>query len=168
MEEFLNNHGKGCLISSIVAAVVVLTLIFVPANFIRHADSGSVGLLIDYGTLTGGQPSVRIVPTNQYVWVNSFGGQAFVEYSTQQQSLVMTANQTEGEVNGDDSIRCQDTNGITVRLDVTVQWQVNAQNAQALYLKVRDMALAGNFNNDVTSRIVPPIVRGAIATACST
>ncbi|MFL5624210.1 MAG: SPFH domain-containing protein [Ktedonobacteraceae bacterium] len=165
--KFLGDHKKGCLTTALVVILIVVALIVIPTNFIRKADAGNVGLMVDYGTLTGGKPTIHIVPTNQFVWVNTFGGQAFYEYPVAQQTLVMTAHQNEGEVQGDDSVSCQDANGITIRMDVTVQWQVDASNAATLYLKKPNTQLRGDFNNDIESTVVRPIVRGAIGTACS-
>lgn len=165
-ETWWKKHKVGCISVPIIALLLIVGLVFY-VNTVHHTDPGNVGIVISYGTLTAGKPAVRVVPTNQYVNINPFAGQTFTEYPTAQQSLVMVKNSSEGEIAGDDSVVCQDKNGISVNLDVTVLWQVDPTQAETLYLLRPNDPLTGSFNSDVESTVVRPVVRNAITESCS-
>ncbi len=162
----LQRYKLGCIAAPIIILLLIVGLIGY-VNTVHHTDPGNVGIVINYGTLSHGKPSVTVVPTNQYVSINPFAGQTFTEYPTAQQSLVMVKNSSEGEVSGDDSVICQDKNGISVNLDVTVLWQVDPTQAETLYLLRPNDPLTGSFNSDIESTVVRPVVRNAITEACS-
>jgi regulator of protease activity HflC (stomatin/prohibitin superfamily) len=148
--------------------VVVLILIVwgvLSAAFLKRVDPGNVGIIVHYSA--NGKPTFTTVPTGTYTWINPFAGTAFVEYPTAQQSLVMVANGTEGEITGDDSVVCQDHNGVPVNIDVTLQWQVDSANAATLYLLRPNDPLTGSFNSDIESTLVRPVVRNAVTEACA-
>ncbi len=165
-EAWWKKHKIGCITVPLVVIALIIGLI-VYVNTVHHTDPGNVGIVINYGTLSHGKPSVSVVPTNQYVNINPFAGQTFTEYPTAQQSLVMVKSSSEGEISGDDSVVCQDKNGISVNLDVTVLWQVDPTQAETLYLLRPNDPLTGSFNSDIESTVVRPVVRNAITEACS-
>ena len=164
--EWLKKHKRGCITTPVVIVALILLLIFYN-QFVHHTDTGYVGIVIDYGTLSGGKPEVRIVPSNQYTAINPFAGQVFTEYPVAQQSLVMVASGNEGEVSGDDSVTCQDKSGIAVQVDMTVLWQVNPGKASTLYLLRPGDPLTGAFNADIESTVVRPVARNALTEACA-
>lgn len=163
---WLKQHKRGCITVPMVLVAFIIALILYN-SFVHHTDTGNVGIVIDYGTLSGGKPAVRIVPSNQYTAINPFAGQVFVEYPVAQQSLVMVASGSEGEVSGDDSVVCQDKSGIAVKVDMTVLWQVNPGKAATLYLLRPGDPLTGAFNADIKSTVVRPVARNALTEACA-
>lgn len=166
----MTTKTKGCL--TIGAVVVVGTgLVWILLNlfFLKRVDAGNVGVLVDYNLVnTSGHPHTSIVLPGNYEWINPFGGQVLFEYPVSQQSLVMAKNAQEGEVQGDDSVTCQDKNGVTIKIDITALWQVDTSKAGTLFFLRPNQPLTGSFNNDVESTVVRPIIRNAVGSACVT
>jgi len=152
--------------SAILIFLVVIVGGIIWITSIHKTDPGNVGIIINYGSLSGGKPKVEIVPTNQLMTIWPWQPETFIEYSTAQQSLVMTAKGGEGEVSGYDAVACQDKNGIAVGVDTTVLWQVNPAEAGVLYQLRPGQPLTGDFNNDIESTVVRRYARSAVAQAC--
>jgi regulator of protease activity HflC (stomatin/prohibitin superfamily) len=166
-----NSLSRRAKVLGIAGAIILLLALFIGLfvylSDVHRTSPGYVGIVIDYGTLSGGKPTVHVVPSDQYVTINPFAGQVFVQYPVAQQSLVMAANSNEGEISGDDSVACQDKSGINVKIDMTVLWQVNPAQAATLYLLRPGDPLTGAFNSDVESTVVRPIARNALTEACA-
>lgn len=156
----------GCAVAVIVGLGVVLTMSFFVFGVVHRVDPGNVGVIINYG-VNGGKPDTQIVYPGNFQFINPFSGTVFHEYPVAQQTMAMTATQNEGEVNGDDSVMCQDVNGVNVKLDVTTLWSVDPSRAATLYFLRPNQDLKGSFNNDIESTVVRPVVRNAITIACS-
>lgn len=156
----------GCLVSGIVGLGVILTISFFVFGVMHRVDPGNVGVIINYG-VNGGKPDTQVVYPGNFQFINPFGGTVFHEYPVAQQTMSMTSTQNEGEVSGNDSVLCQDVNGVNVALDVTTLWSVEPSKAATLYFLRPNQDLKGSFNNDIESTVVRPVVRNAITVACS-
>lgn len=167
MDDISTKTKIGC---SIALVLVVLALliggIYTLVN-LKHTDAGYVGIVVNYGNTTSGKPQVVVVPTSTYWWINSAAGQTFTEYPVQQQTLAMLYAGNEGEVPGNDSVLCQDASGVSISIDVTAFFQVDARHASTLYFLRPNMPLTGSFNNDIESTLVRPLIKNAITLACA-
>src|SRR5579859_8004901 len=137
----------------IIVVLFALLIVFVMSNFTYRVDAGKVGLLIDYTQKqANGSPSVTVIPQSSFVWYNSWGGQAVFEYPIALQTLAMVANANEGQQNGDDSVSFVTQNGIPLKIDVTTQWRVT--DPAKLYFLMPGVPLDGDFNHDVSTKLV--------------
>jgi regulator of protease activity HflC (stomatin/prohibitin superfamily) len=82
----------------------------------------------------------------------SWGGQAVFEYPIALQTLAMVANAKEGNQDGDDSVKFVTQNGIPLNIDVATQWRV--VDPAKLYFLMPGIPLDGDFNHDVSTKLV--------------
>lgn len=151
----------------LVAAAVLLMLWLGVGSVVRRVEPGFAGVMVDYGAGTStGRPAIRTLATGQYVLVNPVL-QQLAAYPTSQQSLIMVRAEHEGQVKGDDSVSCQDTNGIPLSVDSTSFWRVDPDQVGELYLLRPGVQLAGREGADISSLIVRRAARSAITTGCS-
>lgn len=137
------------------------------STVVRRVEPGYAGVVVDYGAgTTTGRPAIRTLATGQYVVVNPVL-QQLAAYPTSQQSLIMVRAEHEGQVKGDDSVGCQDTNGIPFSVDSTTFWRVDPDQVGDLYLLRPGVQLAGREGADISSLIVRRGARSAITTGCS-
>ncbi len=150
----------------IAAGIVVILLgcsVLFACTAVDRVDPGNAGVLVDFGAGTvAGEPKLSSIQTSQYFFKNPIW-QVLVEYPITQQTLTM--NKAEKE--GDDSIRCQDMNGVPVNIDTSTLWRVDPLKVGQLYLKRRDMPLVGKAGGDIESVIVRREVRNAVTLTCS-
>jgi len=134
---------------------------------LRRIDAGNVGLLVDYsrGTVNG-RPDITPLTTGSYRLINPIF-QNVQEYPIAQQTLSMVRSASEGQIQGDDSVACQDKNGIPVNVDSSTLWRVDPDHAAQLYLLKPGVPLIGDPNNDISSVVVRREVRNAITNSCS-
>ena len=149
---------------ALLVAVIVIVLAFIS---LRRIDPGNVGLLIDYskGTATG-KPDITPLGTGSYRLINPIF-QNVQEYPIAQQTLTMVRSTSEGQVQGDDSVACQDQNGIPINVDSSTLWRVDPEHAAQLYLLKPGVPLIGSAESDISSVVVRREVRNAITNACS-
>lgn len=164
-----SSSGYGFLIAMVVTIAVVLVLVGVVAVSCNRVDPGYSGVIIDYGTGTvSGEPKLEPVQTGRYFMVYPWEFKRLVKYPISEQTLTMVRRVSEGKVQGDDSVECQDKNGIQVNIDSSTLWQVQPENAVKLYLKRPGLPLDDpSSENDIASLVVRREVRNAIANACS-
>jgi regulator of protease activity HflC (stomatin/prohibitin superfamily) len=155
----------GCVAGGLLGTTLIVAATLV-VFFLHRVDPGNVGVIINYN-VDGGKPTTQVVYPGNFQFINPFSGTVFHEYPIAQQTLSMTATQNEGEISGNDSVTCQDVNGVNVALDVTALWQVDPGKAATLYFLRPNQDLKGSFNNDIESTIVRPVLRNAITIACS-
>lgn len=156
----------GCVVIAIIV-VFVAAFLFGGCGPLQRVDPGNVGLIVDYGRGTSsGQPSITKVPTGSYQWINPIT-QSLQEYPIAQQTLTMVRAQGEGQVAHDDSVGCQDKNGIPINVDSSALWRVNADEADKLYLLKPGIPLVGDNSQDISSVVVRREVRNAVTNACS-
>jgi regulator of protease activity HflC (stomatin/prohibitin superfamily) len=150
-----------------VALLVALVAVGLAVVSLRRIDPGNVGLLVDYskGTVSG-KVDIQPLPTGSYRLINPIF-QNVQEYPIAQQTLTMVRSGTEGQVQGDDSVGCQDKNGIPINVDSSTLWRVNPDHAADLYLLKPGVPLIGSPDSDISSVVVRREVRNAVTNACS-
>lgn len=152
---FMEEGGlKNILIAlGVCVFIFIVAVIFITVNFTYRIDPGQVGLLVDYMHKGGdGKPDVTVEPQGSFVWYNSWGGQSMFEYPISLQTLSMVANPAEGNQSGDDSVVFLTQQGIPLRVDVTTQWRVI--DPAKLYFLMPGVKLSGDFNNDVSTKLI--------------
>jgi len=153
----------GCAIVGIIIAIGIVWWII--SGFYQRVDAGSTGILLQYGI--GGKPQLTTVPTGSYVWVNHFAGQTLITYPTAMQQLVLSSRSTEGELTGDSTIPCLMSGGGTLNIGLTVNWQVDANHPEVLYLKKPNVPLTSSLNDDINTTIVYGAVRSDLLDLCT-
>ena len=111
----------------IIGIVAVLCLTLLRASW-RTVRPGYVGVVFDKISHT--VTSKAREPG--WTLLNPFT-QAMQEYPVTIQNYTMVQKGSEGQVEGDDSIKVQSSEGQQVNLDVVIQYQVNRAEAGALY-----------------------------------
>jgi|SRR5579859_162902 len=155
------------LIVLVVALVVGCVALVAAGQFFHRVDPGFAGVKVDYGSGTAtGRPKVTSLATGQYIFLNPFT-ERVAEYPISQQSLTMVRSNNEGQVQGDDSVNCQDKNGIPLHIDSTTLWRVDPAHVGDLFLLKPDVPLANKEGGDISSTVVRREVRNAIAIGCS-
>jgi regulator of protease activity HflC (stomatin/prohibitin superfamily) len=158
--------GSSALIAVVALGVAVVAILLAVVS-LRRIDPGNVGLLVDYskGTATG-KPDITPLPTGSYRLINPVF-QNVQEYPIAQQTLSMVRSSAEGQVSGDDSVACQDKNGIPINVDSSTLWRVDPAHAAELYLLKPGVPLIGSADSDISSVVVRREVRNAVTNACS-
>lgn len=135
----------------IIGIVAILLLSLLRASW-RTVRPGYVGVVFDKVTHTvtskARQPG--------WTLLNPFT-QSMQEYPVTIQNYTMVQKSTEGQTTGDDSIKVQSSEGQQVNLDVVIQYQVNRDEAGALY---EDWA--GQDITIVEDRVVRAYTRSAV------
>lgn len=167
---YRSSSDEGLSIGWIIALVIVVVVAIIGALFaltyFKRVDPGYAGVLIDYGQGTSdGKPKITSLETGRFVGVG--WTQRLVQYPISQQTLTMVASSAEGQVKGDDSVKCQDKNGVPLRIDSSSLWRVNTGKVGEIYLLRPDMPVSGHEGADLSSTVVRREVRSAITTACS-
>ena len=119
--------------------IVVLVLLFVVligvGSAIKRVEPGFAGVRIDYarGQAAGATAyAVEHVPAGRFVFINPIT-QRLAQYPISNQNMTMVRRVTEGKIQGDDSVKVVDTNGVTLNIDVSVIYRVKAAEVGALY-----------------------------------
>lgn len=167
MEEFFDEHSKGCVATVIAGIVIVIVVVTIVTSY-KRIDPGNAGILVDYGAATSsGKPVVRPLATGQYVFIPPFSGQTIIEYPVAQQQLVLASRDDEGELKGDSTVACQMSGGGVLNIGLTVNWAVNAQHPEILYLKKPNVPLTSSLNQDINTTIVYGAVRSDLLDLCT-
>jgi regulator of protease activity HflC (stomatin/prohibitin superfamily) len=117
------------LLSFVVAGIVAVVLLVIVFSSWRSIRPGYVGIVFDkanHNVTTG-----ALDPG--WAFINPFT-QAIQEYPVTIQTYSMVQNSTEGQVQGDDSIKIQSDEGQQINLDVVIQYQVEKAQASQLYV----------------------------------
>jgi regulator of protease activity HflC (stomatin/prohibitin superfamily) len=158
---------RGFVIAGTILCILFLcSIVTLVSGTFTRVDPGYAGVLVDYakGT-TSGQASIQSIPTGQYRMVNPVT-QKIAQYPIAQQTLTMVRNEREGKVQGDDSVVCQDRNGIQISQDVTILWRVDPEHVGQLYLLRPGVKLSGDGGNDIEDMIVRRETRNAVVFSC--
>lgn len=162
-EEISGKVKAGCII---VAIIVIIGVVWGFVGFFyQRVDAGNTGILLQYGI--GGKPQLATIPTGSYVWVNHFAGQTLITYPTAMQQLVLSANANEGELQGDSTIACLMAGGGTLKMGLTVNWQVDSSHPDILYLKKPNVPLVSGLNDDINTTLVLGAVRADLLDLCT-
>lgn len=168
---FRGGSLKG-LSSRLVTLLVVLGvgLLVIAAGFtiIQRVDPGFTAIVVDYaGGTEAGKPSFSTAPTGSFFLVNPLT-QRVAKYSLAQNTLTMVRSTSEGKVQGDDSVECNDVAGVRINIDSSTLWRVKPEEAGQLYFLRPNTPLIGETGNDVEDLIVRREVRSAITYICGT
>lgn len=165
--DFFEDHPKGCAITGITILVIAITIGFIATSY-KRIDPGNAGILVNYAAASeSGKPVIQTLATGQYVFVGPFSGSQLVEYPIAQQQLVLASRGDEGELTGDSTIPCLMSGGGTLNIGLTVNWQVNAQHPEILYLMKPNVPLTSSLNNDINTTLVYGAVRGDLLDICT-
>ncbi|HEX4084264.1 MAG TPA: prohibitin family protein [Chthoniobacteraceae bacterium] len=118
----------GKLFTLVIAAVVLLALLVITFSAWRSIRPGYVGIVFDkanHRVTTG-----ALNPG--WAFINPFS-EAIQEYPVTIQTYSMVQAEGEGSRPGDDSIKIQSDEGQQINLDVVIQYQVEQDQAAALY-----------------------------------
>jgi len=133
--------GGGSLLLGLIMAFMAMVVIIQP---------GEVGVQILFGSALPNVLREGFHIVNPFVRV--------VKMNVRTQQYTMSVATEEGEMNGDDSIDALTSDGLTVKLDVTVWYHLNPGDAVKVYRI---------FGPDYVSVVVRPIIRTAIRDAAS-
>jgi regulator of protease activity HflC (stomatin/prohibitin superfamily) len=150
----------------LVALIVVFVLLVAVASALKRVEPGFAGVKIDYARGQTAGPvgyAVEQVPAGRFVFINPIT-QRLAQYPISNQNMTMARRVTEGKVQGDDSVKVVDTNGVTLNIDVSVIYRVNPQEVGALYTEWAGAQLIDSnaLGGDVEDRLVRPAVRSIL------
>jgi regulator of protease activity HflC (stomatin/prohibitin superfamily) len=155
----------GCGVVGVVAAIALFVAILVVATHFKHVGPGTVGLDVNYAAKTdAGKPSITELSVG-YHWQGL--RHKIVSYSVAQQTLTMVQRVEEGKLKADDSVKCQDQNGVQLNIDSATYWRVKIPEAGDLFLLRPNVPLKSDGSSDIEDLVVRSDVRNAIASACS-
>jgi regulator of protease activity HflC (stomatin/prohibitin superfamily) len=131
----------------------------------EKVDPGNVGLLVDYG-----DGSIELITETRWQWIGRY--QKLLEYSTQEQTLIMDMG-GEGQVKGDDSTMCTTADSQQIKIDSATDWQIDVAQLLETYKLRRDVPLTGPRNRDAPGNYLEDVivrndVRSAIYKICPT
>jgi regulator of protease activity HflC (stomatin/prohibitin superfamily) len=161
---------RAALLALGVVAVIVVLLILLFST-LKRVEPGYAGVKIDYARArTQGEIGyiVEQVPSGRFVFINPIT-QRLAKYPVSNQNLTMTRRVAEGKVQGDDSIKVVDTNGVTLNIDVSLIYRVMPDQVGDLYTEWAGAQLIDPNapNGDVEDRLVRPAVRSILPNAAA-
>ncbi len=136
----LTKHSA--LIKIVGIAAIVLSVGF---QSIRQVEAGTVGVQSLFGKVLGRPLESGLNFINPLVKVTTF--------DIKTQNYTMAGTHDEGDLRGDDAIRCLSSDGLEVILDVTVLYKVIPTKAPDIYQEI---------GTDYKNTIVRPITRTKI------
>jgi len=131
-------------------AILFAILITAVSCMPYHTSATQVG--VRFNKMTGSVE--RADPGATYFFVPFVNDWKTFDVSTQ--SLVMTAQQNEGDRNNKDDLRFKTRDGNDIETDVTIRWRVDPSHVEALWKSV------GPSTNDIKDRLVRPLARGYV------
>ena len=137
------------------ALIALLALLFLFMAW-RTIDPGYVGIVFD-------KASHRVSNTADpgWVFINPFT-ESITKYPVSLQTLTMVQNNTEGRVQGDDSVKVGTKEGQTMNADVSVQYSVDRAKAAELYT-----VWAGAPIDKIEDNLVRQVTRAALSDVAS-
>ena len=156
----------------LVALIVIFVILIGVGSALKRVEPGFAGVKIDYarGQTAGATGyAVEQVPAGRFVFINPIT-QRLAQYPISNQNMTMARRVTEGKVQGDDSVKVVDTNGVTLNIDVSVIYRVKPQKVGDLYTEWAGAQLidANAPGGDVEDRLVRPAVRSILPNSAAT
>lgn len=130
------------LVRTLSAIGVVVALIF---SCVAQVGAGEVGVQVLFGSVQDGVLRSGLNFVNPMVSVESM--------DTRTQAYTMSSIQDEGQQRGDDAISTLSSDGLTLKLDLTVWYRLSENDAPQVYRTI---------GTDYVEKIVRPAVRTAI------
>ncbi|MBE2217769.1 MAG: prohibitin family protein [Ignavibacteria bacterium] len=112
---------------------------------VAQVGAGEVGVQVLFGSVQDGVLKSGLNPVNPLVNVESM--------DIRTQAYTMSSVQDEGQQKGDDAISTLSSDGLTLKLDLTVWYRLNENDAPQVYRTI---------GTDYVEKIVRPAVRTAI------
>jgi regulator of protease activity HflC (stomatin/prohibitin superfamily) len=130
-------------ITSIVSAAIAIILLVMAS--VTIVPAGNVGVQVLYGSVES--ESLE----NGFHMINPLFDIRPMDVRTQ--AYTMSATHTEGQVKGDDAIEVLTSDGLTLKLEITVQYRLLPSAAPMVYRTIGD---------DYVEKIVRPEIRSAL------
>lgn len=130
------------LVRNVSAIGIVVALIF---SCVAQVGAGEVGVQVLFGSVQEGVLKSGLNFVNPMVSVESM--------DIRTQAYTMSSVQDEGQQTGDDAISTLSSDGLTLKLDLTVWYRLNEVDAPQVYRTI---------GTDYVEKIVRPAVRTAI------
>lgn len=144
-------RGQSLAVWAGVVFVVALVLFFVLSAW-KNVDPGNIGVVFD-------RSARKVQPGHLepgWTWINPFT-QSLTEYPVTVRTYDMVKTDTEGPVQGDDSVLVQSNEGQKLKLDVVIQYQVIREQVGDLYSDWRGAGL-----EVIEDRVVRQYSRSAV------
>lgn len=137
-----DNHKIYGIISRVAFAIALIFLLLSTATVV---PAGNVGVQILYGNVQ------TDALENGFHIINPLYDIKMMDVRTQ--AYTMSATHTEGQLKGDDAIEVLTSDGLTLKLEVTVQYRLLPSAAPNVYRSIGE---------DYTEKIVRPEIRSAL------
>ncbi len=137
------NPRKTSRIAILVAALFLLVMVF--RNCIVIIDSGEIGVPVLFGKVQEYNLSEGINFVNPFIKV--------VRYPIRIQEYTMSSIAGEGRQRGDDSINIKTSDGLNVKVDMTIWWYINKEQAFSIYREIAKRSM------EIEPKILRPAVR---------
>jgi regulator of protease activity HflC (stomatin/prohibitin superfamily) len=150
------HRGVVGIFSLAAAALIALLALLLLFMSWRTIEPGFVGIIFD-------KASHRVSNTADpgWVFINPFT-ESITKYPVSLQTLTMVQNNTEGSVQGDDSVKVGTKEGQTMNADVSVQYSVDRAKAAELYT-----VWAGAPIVKIEDNLVRQVTRAALSDVAS-
>lgn len=143
---FKNNLSPFSKFSGLLKIIGVLLIVLgAMSSAFKQIDAGKVGVKSLYGNVEPGILESGLHLINPLLDVT--------EFDIQTQNYTMSADHSEGAVEGDDAIRVLSNDGLEVVIDLTVLYRVSPQDAPNIFKQI---------GVNYTDKIVRPVTRTRI------
>ncbi|HTG65532.1 MAG TPA: prohibitin family protein [Flavobacterium sp.] len=141
-----NNLNPFSKFSGLLKIIGILLIVLgALSSAFKQIDAGKVGVKSLYGNVEPGILESGLHLINPLLDVT--------EFDVQTQNYTMSADHSEGAVEGDDAIRVLSNDGLEVVIDLTVLYRVSPQDAPKIFKQI---------GVDYTDKIVRPVTRTRI------
>lgn len=130
--------------------ILFLSLIFLGASMVRLVGPGQVGVVVLFGRVQEKTLMSGIHLVNPFASIEKM--------SVRTESYTMSGKTREGIVRGDDAIDALTSEGLTVKLDVTVWYRLKSEGAAMVY---RD--IGPNYVEKIVRPAIKTVIRNIIA-----
>ncbi len=130
--------------------ILFLSLIFLIASMVRLVGPGQVGVVVLFGRV-----QERTMKSGIHL-INPFA--SIEKMSVRTESYTMSGKSMEGLIRGDDAISALTSEGLTVKLDVTVWYRLMSEGAAIVY---RD--IGPNYVEKIVRPAIKTVIRNMIA-----
>lgn len=141
------DFNKKHLWKIILIVAVVLGLFILKASIVM-VDSGEIGVPVLFGKVQNYTIKEGLSVINPLIKV--------VRYPVRIQEYTMSSQADRGSVRGDDSIDIKTSDGISVKIDMTVWWYIDKDKAFSIYRKI------AKDSREIEPKILRPATRAVM------
>ncbi len=123
----------------------LLGIVLMLYNAIIIIQPGNVGVQVLFGNVLD-----QTLPNGLH-FINPFV--EVIQMDVKTQAYTMSGKEMEGQIKGDDAIETLSSDGLTLKLEVTVQYRLSAADAALVYRTI---------GNDYVEKVVRPEIRSAL------